>query len=345
MKPLAKEQLESARDALVDGYRNWHALDELADFVLGINLEIEVGGRGGAVRTVALELLRYVESRGLTEALMREALARNPGNVPLRDIARALGLAAAAFSPGSPTAGYEAIISAHSGLESTGSWRRRMASAEAAVCQILFQGQPIGTGFLVGPAIVMSNWHVFEAPPGSGRLGQLADYAARFDFRAADGAVPADAGTDVAFGPGTDYLDASHKQELDYVLLPLARPMGQEKLYEDKSRGWLSLGTRVFAKNETCVVLQHPMRRTLEVAMGPVAGWAPGSDGLIFQHLADTEAGSSGSPCFSPDWTLLGLHHRVDPQNGECNRAIATSAILDRMGAKGTIGLLPLLSP
>lgn len=344
MKALTREQLETARDALVSGYNNWHELDQFAAFALDIHLERDIGYKGAPLNTVAFELLKFANARGLTEALLREAIARNQGNGRLKEIGKTLGLAAAPFSTGSPTAGYEAIISRESGLESTGSWRLRMASNEARVCQILFKGEAIGTGFLVGPALVMSNWHVFESPPGSGALGSVADYAARFDFRAAAGAAPADSGSIVGFDAAQSYLDASHKNELDYVLLALAEPVGNAALPDGTARGWLSLGTREFEPNETCVVLQHPMRRTLEVAMGAVTGWVKASEHQVYEHLANTEEGSSGSPCFAPNWTLLGLHHRVDPNSGLCNRAIATPAILGRMGAKGTIGLLPSLS-
>ena len=41
-----------------------------------------------------------------------------------------------------------------------------------------------GTGFLVTPNCVMSNWHVFEYPQNGGALGPLSDYAVRFDYRA-----------------------------------------------------------------------------------------------------------------------------------------------------------------
>jgi len=92
------------------------------------------------------------------------------------------------------------------------------------------------------------------------------------------------------------------------------------------------------------LVLQHPRGRTLELAIGPVTGWVPERKNEIYQHWANTDEGSSGSPCFSVGWQLVALHHRADPQGGpRPNRAIAMSALLADMGACGKLALLPPL--
>jgi V8-like Glu-specific endopeptidase len=198
----------------------------------------------------------------------------------------------------------------------------------------------VGTGFLVARDLVLTNWHVFESPPGSGALGASADFLASFDYRGTDDGAVADPGVTVAFA--TDAIrDHSHREELDYVIVGLAEPAGDTPMADGRARGWLRLGTREFEQDEALVVLQHPAGRTLEVSAGAVTGWH--KPGAGFEHTAETDEGSSGSPCFGADWTLLGVHHRVDPVTGARNRGIATSAILARMGAINppTIGLLP----
>lgn len=340
MKTLSAPQLEQAKEALVAGYHNWSKLNQLVAFALDTNLEVEVG-KFPALGETAFELLRFAEARGWTELLLREAAARNPGNPKLQALSTMLGLAPAPFRAGSRSEGYEALISGQSGLESVGSWRKKMILRERCVCQILRGDTAIGTGFLLGPALVMSNWHVFETAPGSRKLGRPEDYAARFDFRAIDDAPPADPGMTVGFDAASGFIDQSDKSELDYAILSLSRKVGDELLPDGTRRGWLTLEDRQFSPAESCVVLQHPMRRTLEVAIGAVRGWVKDSGETIYEHLADTERGSSGSPCFAPNWQLLGLHHRVDPVTGECNRAIASTAILARLGKNGKFGLLP----
>ncbi|WP_143694680.1 trypsin-like peptidase domain-containing protein [Variovorax sp. JS1663] len=343
MKRLTPDQLEAARDALVDGYRNWAALKQLAAFALDINLEAKVGK--GPLDDVAFDLLELTEAKGWTEMLLRDAAARNPGNEMLGDIAAAHGLAPAPFTGPAAAAldaGFQARVIQASGLESAGRWRQQMIRCERRVCQIRSGGEPIGTGFLVGPRLVMSNWHVFESAPGSGQLGEPKNYAACFDFRAAEGQAPADPGIEVPADPVADYLDTSHKLELDYALLQLAHDIGNEPMPDGTKRGWLALGTRQFElPKESCIVLQHPAGRTLEVAAGTVTGWLQGHEQAIYEHTAETDRGSSGSPCFASGWTLLGLHHRTGPKANPSNRAIATSAIVERLRAKGRLGLLP----
>ena len=108
-----------------------------------------------------------------------------------------------------------------------------------------------------------------------------------------------------------------------------------------KARGWLELQNEILKEHDPAFVLQHPLGRTLELAVGSIIGWEKERIEEIYEHCANTDNGSSGSPCFSWNWDLRALHHRVDPKTGRVNRAIATAAILARMGAVGTIGLLP----
>jgi V8-like Glu-specific endopeptidase len=343
MQPLTGTEKETISDALISGFIHEWQLEQLAAVSLDINLAAEIGS--GPLRKVAFDLLGYTESRGWTEILLREAVSQRSGNPKLRDIAKRYALAPGPFNSvvglNAGSDGFEALVLREAGMHSTGAWRKRMLRCELAVCQVLFQDQPIGTGFLVGPDRVMSNWHVFEYPRDSGKLGQLADYTARFDYRATDQQNVASPGTTVPFDAAEGYLDQSHKEELDYVLVQLTQKLGDQKLRDNTSRGWLRLASRHFKLNEPALVLQHPSERTLQVAIGPVSGWVPNKQGEIYEHLANTEDGSSGSPCFSSGWDLLALHHRVDPQTGERNRAIAMSAILSRMGSVGTITLLP----
>lgn len=337
MKTLTRPELEQIRDALLSGYPSWGDLDQLAAFALDIDLEVEVG-KGGGLRTVAFELLKFTQAHGWTEALLRQAVARRPGNPMLADQRRLWCLAPEPFA--GRNAGYQARVLQHSGLVSVGRWSQRQVESERPVCQILRGKEAVGTGFLVGPDLVMTNWHVFQAAPGSGNLGASQDYHACFDYRGDGANAVADEGVSVGFAANA-VRDASHREELDYVIVGLRERVGEAPMPDGRQRSWLRLGTREFEAHEATVVLQHPAGRTMEVSMGAVTGWH--REGAVFEHTAETENGSSGSPCFGADWTLLGLHHRVDPQTGQRNRGIATSAILQRMGAINppTIGLLP----
>jgi hypothetical protein len=124
------------------------------------------------------------------------------------------------------------------------------------------------------------------------------------------------------------------------VIVKLKEAVGEEQLPDGSSRGCLSLSTDRLHVNEPILVLQHPKGRTLELAIGPLTGWMAGRESEVYEHLANTDDGSSGSTCFSFGWKLVAMHHRVDEARKR-NRAIASTAILTRMGSVGTIGLLP----
>jgi V8-like Glu-specific endopeptidase len=354
MVTLTKPHLEDARNAIVSGFFTWSQIDQLAAVALDVSIEAEVGR--GALKDVVWELLKLTEANGQTGILLREAIARKPGNPKLAQFARQLGLAPAPFHNVSPAGqllpavgahgsraaeGFEAIVLRNAGMAKPGEWRKLMTRREQAVCQVLFSGDAIGTGFLVGPDLILSNWHVFEHPYQGGKLGPLDRFTARFDYRAADEANVVSLGTVVPLDAAAGYLDQSPKTELDYVIVKLVEKIVEEQPPGGHIRDWLTLGSAKFQSNEPTLVLQHPKGRTLELAIGPITGWVQDRAGEVYEHLANTEEGSSGSPCFSCGWELLALHHRVDPITGKCNRAIATTAILSRMGAIGTIGLLP----
>lgn len=338
MKTLTRPELEQIGEALLSGFPSWGDLDQLAAFALDIDLEAEVGK--GPLRTVTFELLKFTQARGWTEALLRQAVARRPGNPTLAGQQRLLCLAPAPFA--GRNAGYQARVLEHSGLLTTGRWTQRQVECERPVCQILRGKEALGTGFLVAPDLVMTNWHVFQDAPGSGSLGASERYSACFDYRGDGTGAVADEGVTVAFAANA-VRDASHREDLDYVIVGLRDRVGEAPMPDGRPRGWLRLGTREFEANEASIVLQHPASRTLELSIGAVTGWHRA--GAVFEHTAETDNGSSGSPCFGADWMLLGLHHRVDPVAGQRNRGIATSAILTRMGAVSppTIGLLPAL--
>jgi len=335
MKSFALLELEHLRDALVSGF-NRNELTELAAFSLDIDLDAEIDTNRGT-RSIAFELLKFTQRQGWTEALLRHAVNRRPKNPTIARLAYELGLAPTTFS--GRNAGFQALILEHSTSQSIGRFTRLQVECERAVCQIRRGGARIGTGFLVAPGLVMTNWHVFQDNLG-GALGPSEQYRACFDFRGADDGTVADEGIEVPFAVNA-VRDASHREELDYVIVELVEKEGDSLLPDGRPRGFLKLGTREFEVDEAAIILQHPAERTLEVAVGVVTGWH--RDGSVFKHKIETDNGSSGSPCFAPDWSLLGLHHRFDLTTGDHNRGIATSAILSRMGAitPPTIGLLP----
>lgn len=356
MKALSNAEIVDVAGELLKGFGQEYQLEQLAAKAADINLALEIG-KGLPLKKTAFELIQLTEGSGTTELVLREAAFQRPSNKFIQALAARFGLAPAPMSnvrvveQGSaaiitpPDIGaYEAILLEHAGTAKPGEWRRTMAAREAGVCQILFKGDAIGTGFLVAPDLVMSNWHVFEYPQNGGELGALADYSVRFDYRAAEGEQAASLGKIVAIDAAPGYRATSPKTAFDYVVVQLVARAGDDAVSAKTQRGWLRPSSRTLEKFESVLVLQHPKARTLELAIGPVMGWVADREDEVYLHMANTDEGSSGSPCFTSQWELAALHHRADPAGGKKpNRAISMAAVLQDMGGAGTLGLIPEL--
>ncbi|PWU62182.1 serine protease, partial [Micromonospora globispora] len=159
---------------------------------------------------------------------------------------------------------------------------------------------PIGTGFLVAPALLLTNNHVLPDEPAAD--------AAVLELNCEDG-IDHEAGKVAGYqlDPGAFFLT---DEELDYSLVAVApgagRPPGDEF-------GWNRLvhqqGKAVIG--EWLNIVGHPQGRLKEVALR--------NNGLVneldhFLHYAtDTEPGNSGSPVFNDQWEVVALHHSGIP--------------------------------
>ena len=52
-------------------------------------------------------------------------------------------------------------------------WAERLIKVERRVCRVEVDGAGLGTGFLVGPDTVLTNWHVFDAAKSAGKVDKL----------------------------------------------------------------------------------------------------------------------------------------------------------------------------
>ncbi|MHC2394885.1 hypothetical protein ACVMFA_007316 [Bradyrhizobium liaoningense] len=199
-----------------------------------------------------------------------------------------------------------------------------METIERQVCRVEISGNASGTGFLVGPDAVLTNWHVVEAAKNSGRMD---DVACRFDYlKLVNGSRQQ--GVAVGLSPegcasyrkysasektSTPDVPAPTSDELDYALLKLARPIGRED--EGGARGWIKLpeAEMPMKKGDPVIIVQHPDGSPMKLALDTDAIIAVNENGTRVRYATNTEAGSSGSPCFTLDWELIALHHFGDP--------------------------------
>ncbi|MDD1517594.1 MULTISPECIES: trypsin-like serine peptidase [Bradyrhizobium] len=212
----------------------------------------------------------------------------------------------------------------------------RFGRVLSSVCSIQTGGNPLGTGFLVGPDTVLTNYHVVERLIDAG--GQFVRPAVCvFDYqKLPDGAVQA--GTPYAitqclqwstYGPAevTDHINdpMPTDEQLDYALLRLNQAVGQMQPpgLVLQRRGWIDLwdtpwdseppaadGAAVLAKNSRVFVIQH----TLGAPQVYRASQFIGENALRTRMRYDlvTDVGSSGSPCLTEEYKLFALHHLGD---------------------------------
>jgi hypothetical protein len=241
--------------------------------------------------------------------------------------------------------GLEKIVHPYLDMPNFGLWREAMTRVEGQVCRITLNGQAQGTGFLVGPDAVLTNYHVME-PVIRKQVGP-AGVECQFDFKLLkDNTAP--------FTPvklADDWLidhspySANEKQgmpdqappptvdELDYALIRLAVPFGSQPWAKSPdasgnapARGWVHVPEQTQAVGEkmAIIIAQHPdgapMKLALDTdAVNKAKGFWLNAPQTRLRYATNTEGGSSGSPCFDFNWRLLALHHYGDPKNSASN--------------------------
>jgi hypothetical protein len=230
-------------------------------------------------------------------------------------------------------------------------WLEKLAQIERRVCRIEFAGNAAGSGFLVGPDAVLTNWHVVENAKQSNKL---ADLACRFDYlRLANGtrqqgkavALHADGCLDFSRYSAAEKTKKPDEpppteDELDYALLRLAEPVGRGDA-DGSPRGWISLPEAAVPLDAGAplLIVQHPDGSPMKLALDTEAVIGRNANRTRIRYKTNTDPGASGSPCFTMDWDLAALHHYGDPawQQPMFNQGIPIELIRRRIIEKGLL--------
>ena len=332
--------LEQLQKALSDAF-TLKTLERMVAYKLGADLYDYAAP--GDKQQVVFELLDAAKREGFLEKLVAGAREANPGNERLREFARQYGVESTRKS----TQELERIIDATKPNLAPEDFRQKIFQAELRVCRIeipVTGGTATGTGFLVAPDLVMTNYHVMawvieqKVKPGAVKV--------RFDYKAT-GAKTVSEGTVYKLAKDKPVVDQSEvgpleeptKDQLDYALIQLekaAEPLG------GIDRGFYQLATtpEAFAPDGALFIMQHPRGRPLELAMDTKAIIGMNQAGTRVRYRTNTEGGSSGSPCFTPDFELVALHHSGDPNFDPAhkptyNQGIPMSLIAERLSGNG----------
>lgn len=374
MLRIERPQIVELKNLLVEAL----SLGELDDAVLVL------GGRrdrivlGNNLDDIFREIVIHFNNRSRIDDLLTIARIINLTDPGLFGFAQRYGLATA-FPPAPPgRSAFEALIDHYPGTFDAGLWTGRAAEAESRVCLISdgATGRPLGTGFLVGPEAVLTNYHVARPFIEGGDPARL---RFRFDFMLLpDGALggaaaplsaalpdwlidhspvhPSDAPLDHPGTPDDPPAPPGVPADaLDYALLRVAGQPGKATVGgaaapagRGKPRGWLRLegASFDFAAHRALLVLHHMQGRPLQLSINTnsfaadnAAANAAGPTRVY--HRSNTDLGSSGAPVLSLDWDLVALHQGSSTIGGQTlNRAVPTAAIHALLASRGLLGVL-----
>jgi hypothetical protein len=352
LQKLSGGDLQAIVDAIVSGY-DYDDWSRVLAYKWGLVLSNEFNPRQG-FRGIVADLVDWTERKGKTRDLLSLAFAANPGNETIKQLA--------AIHPSSPlepeqvraiaattrtSANLEALVNARSRLVDYSRFMSRMRSIGDRICLIETPFKK-GTGFLIASDRVITNYHVVEEVIVNPSIAQKV--ICSFDYRQTeDGAAPANikqfglqASGILAASP-YDQSDVTGIGEpdlarLDYAVLQLAEEVGSLPGSGDQARGWFSLVADVTARpvvalGDFLLIPQHARGSPLEIAWGNVVSF-PGTGNRV-RYDVTTAGGSSGSPCFTLDLDVVGLHHAAEPANApRYNQAIPLWVITKDLGAR-----------
>jgi hypothetical protein len=220
-------------------------------------------------------------------------------------------------------------------------------------------GAEHGTGFLVGPDLVLTCYHVVEDLITKRVLPS--DAAVKFDYRKTSrGEAPPNYSANwisLAEGweiPHSRYSSADFDEpglpkpnELDFALLKLSRSAGtQPPDNEELIRGWIDLSTDPPTPTglDSLMIVQHPQNEhrpppqlPLKIAIATPGFEQANDNGTRWIYLNSTLRGSSGSPVFDRTYRAVALHQKSGKPNGpdlaENNRGIPLAKIRSALPA------------
>ncbi len=372
-------QFEEVWKALSTGYTK-NSLKQMLRFRLDRDLDVIVAD--GSLKDITFELIGAAEREGWDIDLIREAYRFNDRNPDLMRVYQKYGLgveielqksapvelqktgAKLLAAVASTDDKFEVAAKKNLAFIDIAVFRERLLEVEGRVCRIELNNgtAAMGTGFLVGPDAVLTNYHVMKPIIDNPALAGAVKL--RFDYKIYSNGTKSD-GVLASLHPTkwlTDFSEYSPAErqgrtpdqppptadQLDYALLKLSAALGDEpinpKAPQSPKRGWVRVpdNAPAITPHMPLYILQHPNRAPLKLAMDTDAVTGLNANQTRVKYATNTEPGSSGSPCFDQDWKLVALHHYGDESFGHppFNQGIPVTLIRQRLTDKGEAAAL-----
>lgn len=318
---LDGEQCERLTRALIAAFPSEQRLAEMLRYRLNIYIA-EITTANG-LNAKVFDLVQDAEARGYLDRLVAGARESNPGNPKLAAFAENYQRIATAAPKGS----FEQMLDRVRGFMDAEAFYAAVGQSLVQVCRVEVGDSTKGTGFLIGPDLVMTNYHVIEAVRE--KTVSPDDVILRFDYRRRAGGAAQD-GTEYRLAKEGWLVDSSPYSaidklpepksgqpaptELDYAILKVNGSPGTEsigRVFGDPSpRGWMALARGVvLAEGDPLFIVQHPLAAPLKIDLHSYRSGHP----TRVTYTVNTEPGSSGSPVFDGRFRLVALHHSSGP--------------------------------
>lgn len=339
-------QLAIVHDALLHAFPNPGSFQTF--LLLRVDKEfVQLVSAGAKYPDAVVEVLTEARGNGWLGDLIVAARQEKPGNPRLKALAQ-LGDLTTAQGPAGRS--LEDIVRKDAGFQDVLPWIRRLDRLRTQVCRIERPvNQGIGTGWLVGPDLVLTNGHVAHRIIAD--ASTASQHVCRFDYATDEKHTDPGFTVDFVANPILGSSPASPSElgisattptaaHLDYALLKLAQPIGNKPGPIGAKRGWIetNIATQPPADNSLMLVLQHPSGDPIKLDLGVMLGERYG--GVRLKHDVNTVGGSSGSPCFDVKLNLVALHNSGDPAydgHGAAkeNHAVPIGKVLQGLKASG----------
>jgi hypothetical protein len=345
--PSKGEISEKLQLALLDAYN-------LPDFKLLFQFRMpdplgNVVNTYQAFKNVVAETIEWAFQYGEIDRLVAQAYDRNPGNPKLK----AFRTWYQSIALGQPAQVFEAWIKKENVFYNLADAIIKLEQIQSQICRIELPDNTSGTGFLIGPDVLMTNYHVVQ-PIAEGKVA-LGGVSVRFDYmRTADKSAVVNQG--IVCRLAAEWLIDSSKwsdadldstgntlpspDELDYAILRLLEPVGSMKTPRqnpedaNQKRGWIPVVPKSAVAGTPVFIAQHPQDWPLQLAVDTLI--SINGNNTRVRYTTPTLPGSSGSPCFDSAWNLVAVHHGNEPSfKPTYNQGIPVAAIARLLASRG----------
>nr|WP_315428169.1 serine protease [uncultured Albidiferax sp.] len=330
---LSQDQIDDLAQlfakALTPGTLSW-----LGTATLGIDVLREEGNSIGSTKELAQRLVTRLAEKGAVEAavslLRRESRQKGYLSLGLDEI-----MAGRRFHPGK----VQALLNTYEPFFNSDEFQRIYPRVTCTVCAVAVQDEIKGSGFLIGPDLVLTNFHVipsyFKASPNNPKVfeqnGDGKDLKFVFDYRSEpppdlSGAQPAKADSTLIVHAADAWLVHARRfrdwdgeanatmpvdKEFDYAVIRLASAVGNRpsRVSGGAMRGWLPLPEVApgYVEPRRVLVFQHPEGTSQKWDVGEFVKLDASSTRVWYS--VSTAHGSSGGAAVSANGALFALHN------------------------------------